>query len=412
VFWTQASSLRGDFESLKKEQPELAKGLEDVGRRLDGGRFSNLLRGPEEPDIPMNSAENIRNERRHLVSEWERLVEEARQISGFEYFLKLIPFSQLRQAAPAGQVSIINVSQYGVDAVIFGATGPIEHVSLTDIDHDELTELSKNMVSMRPINSSELQRRSYVKRYLKPALRKVWGLILVHIFNHISIPLTAADNTPPSRRIWWYPTGPLTFIPVHAAGPVGGATDVSRLVISSYVTTIGSILQARKNSRPITKVPQKLLTVSQAETLGESSLPQTMGEVDDITHVFRSSGWSDEDIICLHGSDATVSRVSCALDICSWVHLACHGSQDAILGMKSAFSLHDGSLKLNEIASKWLSVGQFAFLSTCHAASGLEGLPGEATHLAAGIQFAGFPSVIATLWRIRDEDAPKLAGHF
>jgi CHAT domain-containing protein len=29
--------------------------------------------------------------------------------------------------------------------------------------------------------------------------------------------------------------------------------------------------------------------------------------------------------------------------------------------------------------------------------------------LAAGIQFAGFPSVIATLWTIRDEDAPKVA---
>ena len=32
-------------------------------------------------------------------------------------------------------------------------------------------------------------------------------------------------------------------------------------------------------------------------------------------------------------------------------------------------------------------------------------------HLAAGIQLAGFPSVIATMWRIRDEDAPKVAHH-
>ena len=53
----------------------------------------------------------------------------------------------------------------------------------------------------------------------------------------------------------------------------------------------------------------------------------------------------------------------------------------------------------------------FAFLSACHAASGLKELPGEAMHLAAGIQFAGFPSVIATLWTIHDEDAQKIAGH-
>jgi CHAT domain-containing protein len=32
-------------------------------------------------------------------------------------------------------------------------------------------------------------------------------------------------------------------------------------------------------------------------------------------------------------------------------------------------------------------------------------------HLAAGLQFAGFPSVIATMWNIRDDDAPKVAAH-
>jgi CHAT domain-containing protein len=79
------------------------------------------------------------------------------------------------------------------------------------------------------------------------------------------------------------------------------------------------------------------------------------------------------------------------------------------MGIKSAFSLYDGYLELSKIASKRLSDGQFAFLSACHAASGLKDLPGEAMHLAAGIQFAGFRSVIATLWTIRDEDAPKVA---
>ena len=32
-------------------------------------------------------------------------------------------------------------------------------------------------------------------------------------------------------------------------------------------------------------------------------------------------------------------------------------------------------------------------------------------HLAAGVQFAGFPSVIATLWIIHDEDALKVADY-
>jgi CHAT domain-containing protein len=32
-------------------------------------------------------------------------------------------------------------------------------------------------------------------------------------------------------------------------------------------------------------------------------------------------------------------------------------------------------------------------------------------HLSAGVQFAGFPSVIATMWSISDEDARKVADH-
>jgi hypothetical protein len=66
-------------------------------------------------------------------------------------------------------------------------------------------------------------------------------------------------------------------------------------------------------------------------------------------------------------------------------------------GHEKSSALHNGHLELGEIASKRLSNGQSAFLSACHAATGLKELPGEAMHLAASIMFAGFPSVIATM---------------
>jgi CHAT domain-containing protein len=79
--------------------------------------------------------------------------------------------------------------------------------------------------------------------------------------------------------------------------------------------------------------------------------------------------------------------------------------------MKSAFILHNRDLELGEIASKRLSIGHFTFLSMCSAASGLRDLPGEAMHLAGGLQFVGYSSVIATMWGISDRDAPKVADH-
>jgi len=50
-------------------------------------------------------------------------------------------------------------------------------------------------------------------------------------------------------------------------------------------------------------------------------------------------------------------------------------------------------------------------LSACHTATGVQELPGEAMHLAGGLQFAGFPSVVATMWAVNDEDSPDVAAH-
>ncbi|KIM72706.1 hypothetical protein PILCRDRAFT_829611 [Piloderma croceum F 1598] len=380
-FWQQASLLRSDLEILKEEHPQLANRFDIICQQLNAGYFS----------------EEIGRNRRHLVGEWEKLVDGIRQLPKFKYFLKPTPFCQLRQACVTGWVIIINASAHVVDALIFGAIGPIKHVPLPNIDLNSLVELARNIILNQPMNPSATQQWSYVTRFLKPALRTIWNKIMISIFNEI---------------VWWYPTGPLTFIPIHAAGPGGGDINVSRLVISSYVTTLGSLMQAQSQlNGTARKGPQKFLTISQSETPDECPLPQAMLEVDEVACVFRSSGWSENDIVCLHGLNATVDHVLHALDSSSWVHFACHGHQDPIFGMNSAFSLHGGDLELTDIASKRLSTGQFAFLSACHAASGLKDLPGEAMHLAAGFQFAGFPSVIATLWRIHDEDAPKIAGH-
>jgi hypothetical protein len=49
----------------------------------------------------------------------------------------------------------------------------------------------------------------------------VWQTVLVAIFQKIQIPLESNPGLP-QHRIWWYLTGPLTFIPIHAAGPDRG----------------------------------------------------------------------------------------------------------------------------------------------------------------------------------------------
>jgi tetratricopeptide (TPR) repeat protein len=217
VFWQQASSLRGDLEILREEEPELAQTLGSICQKLDAGSFSFPILGERDAAADDSYIEEIRRERRDLVTAWEALVDRIRQLPNFQYFLRPIPFRQLCQAA-AGKVIIINVSQYGVDALIFDATHPIQHVPLPDVDFETIAELSSNLLAKRPMNGTAQRRQRYINSYFKPALRTVWDNIIVPIFTQVQIPLDHI-GTFPRCRIWWYPTGPLTFIPLHAAGP-------------------------------------------------------------------------------------------------------------------------------------------------------------------------------------------------
>lgn len=49
---------------------------------------------------------------------------------------------------------------------------------------------------------------------------------------------------------------------------------------------------------------------------------------------------------------------------------------------------------------------ELAFLSACQTAVGDEKIPEESIRLAAGMLAVGYKGVIATMWSIRDDDAP------
>ncbi|KAG2063108.1 hypothetical protein BDR04DRAFT_1199180 [Suillus decipiens] len=55
-----------------------------------------------------------------------------------------------------------------------------------------------------------------------------------------------------------------------------------------------------------------------------------------------------------------------------------------------------------DIMEKDIPDAEFASLSACHTAVGDEEMPDEVIHLAAGLQFSGFKSVIGTLWEVND----------
>ncbi|TFY73278.1 hypothetical protein EWM64_g10733, partial [Hericium alpestre] len=111
----------------------------------------------------------------------------------------------------------------------------------------------------------------------------------------------------------------------------------------------------------------------------------------------------------LAGEAATVAAVHAAMERSNWIHLACHAVQDPSDPLKSAFCLADGRLQLQDIIRKSHPHADFAFLSACQTSTGDQKLSDEAVHLAAGMQLAGYRSIVATMWSIGDEDGPLVA---
>ena len=74
--------------------------------------------------------------------------------------------------------------------------------------------------------------------------------------------------------------------------------------------------------------------------------------------------------------------------------------------------MHDKPLSLLDIIHTDISHPEFAFLSACHTAVGDAKTPDEVIHLAAGMQFAGFKSVIGTMWAVDDEIAHHMVSAF
>ncbi|KAJ7128411.1 CHAT domain-containing protein, partial [Mycena epipterygia] len=214
------------------------------------------------------------------------------------------------------------------------------------------------------------------------------------------------------RRLWWCPTGPFAFLPIHAAGIYGadGTNCVSDYVVSSYTPTITALLNPPSEALS----SFKMTAVVQVDAPGCSPLPGAQREMEKIVARVPNQ-W-----LTALADNVTTNSALNQLRESSIMHFACHGIQDLKQPLDSGLILTDGRLKVAEImcrpendntvdARKLMSL---AFLSACQTAKGDGTIPDEALHLTASLLFAGFRGVVATMWTMDDLDGPKIADTF
>jgi CHAT domain-containing protein len=182
-------------------------------------------------------------------------------------------------------------------------------------------------------------------------------------------------------------------------------------VVSSYTPTITALLDRIKETSSTKKNPSTVLLVGQPLTPGQMPIPGARVETHTLQNMMEAIMPPLKSLL-LEDDSATLIQVKEKMKTHSWVHFACHATQDTMRPLKSGVQLHDGRLEVLEIIKQKLPNADLAFLSACQTSTGDEKLSEEAVHLAAGMLAAGYQSVVATMWSIKDQYGPVIAKNF
>ncbi|KAF8810875.1 hypothetical protein BYT27DRAFT_7090903, partial [Phlegmacium glaucopus] len=432
LVWNQLNQLRTPIDNLHIKNPSLANRFIQVASALE----SYGTRSPLSiPSLHATIAEEIRLQdatRNHTIhaTEYRQLLKEIRDLPDFHDFLQPPKVSDFLSSLPSeGPVIIFNIHDTRCDALALKA-GILEplHIPLENFSLVQAEQLQKTLqFGLLKQREVEDQDRMPLRVYLDPSsmllvLNELWCNVVQPIFKALGY--SSPPNPSHRSRIWWCPTGPLAFLPIHAAGIYDSSYQpgscVSDFVVSSYIPTVRSLNNKFIASSASSKCTSIVL-ISQPNTPGLSSIPSTRTETHALEALMKGSA---VDALLLEDSKATRQRVKAEMKGRGWAHFACHGVleyrahrktllvQDVDQPLESGLCLHDGRLELLEIMKEEIPKLDLAFLSACQTSKGDVKLSEEAVHLAAGMLAAGYRGVVGTMWSISDMHGPAFATEF
>jgi tetratricopeptide (TPR) repeat protein len=438
IFWNCITQMRNPFDQLPNA---LAERIRFVSHRINAETFI----------VTSRISEKEVSRLRVLVEEFESLMEQARSLPGLEHFLLPYPFSQLRHAASEGPVVTLLSGDHSSCAVAvlpgkesatficlpnahpnhlkqwFSRLRAVQNAvrSCSDESGEEMTMKSQRL---GVVKHKQPKSHKHDDGRLRSLLAELWTDVVHPILQALRLTVSlfcvlfgihndqTQDRTNgPRSRLWWCPTGPFVFFPLHAAGIYALPANrrdvcVSDFVISSYTPTLGALLDARERPNAMLAEGSRILLVSQSNAPGLASLPMVSDEIARVTSIYgrkrvvsfgsAPSSMPPLDQSAILEPTASIENISSALPDASVVHFACHAHQKRNDPLSSGFSLEDGLLTVYDIARVKVPRALFAFLSACDSAAGDEELPDEMVHLAGTMLFSGFRSVVGTMWSV------------
>ncbi|VDB82946.1 unnamed protein product [Peniophora sp. CBMAI 1063] len=439
MIWSQVLSLR-DRISLEIWQHDAGMALqlrqytraiqEDVYAPLSATMPERSFEDLQVKEIP-SILRNPRSLHRRRVLDYEAVLESIREHEEFEDFRRRKSVLELLRSPHAkqhlgGYIVFLTVHETRSDAIVIV---PGENTSISSTRLQRLTYKTAERVSnawaevlwkygvtrergedprapVRPEADSNVQKK------LHKVLKILWDYVVYPVLQFIESEGLQCQGMPGRLpHITWCPSGALTELPLHAAGDyeVPSGPRAYNCFVSSYAPSLSALIRGSEQAFLKRSQYPSALIVTQPNTPNHTPLPCTEKERVCLQNILARAQIPYQAMV---HREATVLDVQGAIDLHSWLHLACHGKQEWNDPLKSAFALYDGPLSIPDVMRTAGEKAELAFLSACQTARGDLNLKEEASHLAAGMLAVGFCAVVGTMWSIGDADAPIVVEAF
>ena len=160
--------------------------------------------------------------RRELAEDFDELVARIRAQQGFDRFLLPLPVGELLAAAAQGPVVLLNVTDIRSDALLL-TTSRVLVMPLPTLTPQTVRD--RTVTFLAALNDAHdpgagRDGRDRAERELTQILGWLWDTIADPVLERLGI-TQPPDNAAPAGswpRLWWVPSGLLSFLPLHAAG--------------------------------------------------------------------------------------------------------------------------------------------------------------------------------------------------
>ncbi|KAI2616349.1 CHAT domain-containing protein, partial [Hypoxylon sp. NC1633] len=390
--------MRADVSDLSLRYPDLAGEFLSLRDELDSPAGRSLALSPS--DSP-TSWESQAKRRREADLKFSELVTTIRTKPEFHNFLLPPTRDELMAAANPDPIVVVNLSGFRCDAFI--------------IEHDQIRALNLSSLTLKKVQEYAQQLRSSPPADMAPMLEWLWEAVCRPCLNALGF----TGNYPSSGNpphVWWIPTGPLSKLPLHAAGiHVPGSTEtVLDRVMSSFAPSIRALIHGRqRRPRDPSRPPSDhALLIAMSKTPGLSTnriLPSVQDEVEMLSGLCPA--------LKLQAIRPPLRKADVLkhLEECKIFHFAGHGKTDPMEPSQSQLLLEDWEsdpLTVGDLRDHKLQDNPpfLSYLSACSTGSNqAENLEDEGIHLVSAFQLAGFRHVVGTLWEVVDAHCVEVA---